>query len=75
MLSTGASPPAMRKTFRELLQLFAQSARLEEAVAAMTETFVGKLTSLPHDSFAVVTPTESDWIRWWSESQGRFSGS
>ena len=54
LLSTGASPPAMRERFRELLQLFAQSARLEDAVAAMTEAFVGKLTALPHDTFAVV---------------------
>ncbi len=54
LLSTGASSPAMRERFRELLQLFSQSARLEDAVAAMTEAFVGKLTALPHDYFAVV---------------------
>ena len=54
LLSTGAPAPALKDTFRELLQLLAHSAKLEDAVAAMTEAFVGKLAALPHDYFAVI---------------------
>ncbi len=54
LLSTGASSPALRETFRDLLHLLAGSAKLEDAVAAMSADFVGKLTALPDDYFAVV---------------------
>ena len=54
LLSAGASPADLKETFHDLLQRVAQDARLDDAVAAMTEGFVGKLAALPQDYFAAV---------------------
>jgi ribosomal protein L16 Arg81 hydroxylase len=54
LLSTGATPSALKDTFREMVQLFSRIASMESAIGAMTENFISKLTTLPHDYFAIV---------------------
>jgi ribosomal protein L16 Arg81 hydroxylase len=49
-----AIAPNLKETFHELLQRFVSRADLDSAVGAMAQSFVGKLSALPHDYFASV---------------------
>jgi hypothetical protein len=59
LLGRGTPPPGLGEDFRDLLRHFAGQARLDEAVAGLAESFVGKLASLPCDAFA---PDEADAV-------------
>ncbi len=48
--------PDLNGQFQELLHALVQKARFEDAVAAMSEDFVDKLSPLPQDDFTAVDP-------------------
>jgi ribosomal protein L16 Arg81 hydroxylase len=56
LLCRDVTPRAVNEKFHELLQVFAGSAALKDAVGAMAETFVGRLAALPQDYFAIDDP-------------------
>jgi hypothetical protein len=60
LFSTAATQPGLKAKFRELLELVARTASLEDAAAASTDAFMSKLASLPHDHFAVVDANRID---------------
>jgi ribosomal protein L16 Arg81 hydroxylase len=50
-MDTGMASDSMRKNFRELLQLLGGEAQIDEAVAQLSEHFVGQLPALPDGRF------------------------
>ncbi len=56
LLCAGTFPRESREKFKELLELLARDANLDDSLAAMTETFVGGLPAFPADYFAIDDP-------------------
>jgi ribosomal protein L16 Arg81 hydroxylase len=70
LMGQDAAPSGLSEAFRAMVQRFGESAQLDAPLAAMAETFIERLPSLPGDYFAVDDPLSIDADSEWELAAG-----